>query len=107
SAWTYLILCGDFGSSGGTTPSNLVHGGNMSLAHWAIFPYILPAWRILAHYTAAITGFGLLPAPAATQISPVSSPPFNVSTALNGSQVTDDSGYQTTPDGLHFDGSYG
>ena len=56
----------------------------MSLSHWAVFPYILPAWRILAHYTAAITGFGLLPAPVATQISPVSSPPFNVSTALNG-----------------------
>ena len=73
-----------------------------------MFPYILPDWRILAHYTAAITGFGLLPAPVATAISPVSSPPVNVihrtpSPAATGT----DPGYQTTPDGLHYDGCYG
>ena len=108
SAWTYLILCGDFGSSGGTSPASLVHGGNMSLSHWAVFPYALPAWRILAHYTAAITGFGLLPAPVATQISPVSGPPVNVATSIPSSpDGSINAGYQTTPDGLYYDGSYG
>ena len=109
SAWTYLILCGDFGTAGGTTPSSLEHGGNMSLSHWAVFPYILPAWRILSHYTAAVTGFGLLPAPVAGQASPVSSPPVNVSlaTPAAGWQATNDSSYQTTPDGQYYDGSYG
>ena len=106
SAWTYLILCGDFGSGGGASPSGLAHGGNMSLSHWAVFSYILPDWRILSHYTAAVTGFGLLPAPVAPAISPVSSPPVNVSSnvAPTASAVA---GYQTTPDGLHYDGSYG
>jgi len=108
SAWTYLILGGDFGSGGGASPSDLVHGGNMSLSHWAVFGYQLPSWRVLAHYTAAITGFGLLPAPVAPSISPVSSPPPNVSTQLDsGTGSQDDTGYQTTPDGLYYDGDYG
>jgi hypothetical protein len=106
SAWTYLILCGDFGSGGGANPSGLAHGGNVSLSHWAVFSYILPDWRILAHYTAAITGFGLLPAPVGPGIAPVSSPPVNVSTAATPA-ATGVTPYQTTPDGLHFDGSYG
>jgi hypothetical protein len=108
SAWTYLILCGDFGSSGGTGSSNLEHGANMSLAHWAVFPHILPAWRILSHYTAAITGFGLLPAPVGAQISPVSSPPVNVATSIPSSPDGSlNAGYQTTPDGLDYTGNYG
>lgn len=106
SAWTYLILCGDFGSGGGANPSGLAHGGNVSLSHWAVFSYILPGWRILAHYTAAITGFGLLPAPVGPGIAPVSSPPVNVSTAATPA-ATGVTPYQTTPDGLHYDGSYG
>ncbi len=106
SAWTYLILDGDFGTGGGSSPAGLVNGGNMSLSHWAVFPYILPDWRILAHYTAAITGFGLLPAPVAPGISPVSSPPVNVSTNATPA-ATGTTPYQTTPDGLYYDGSYG
>ncbi len=106
SAWTYLILNGDFGSGGGASPSGLVHGGNVSLSHWAVFSYILPDWRILSHYTAAATGFGLLPAPVATAISPVSGPPVNVTTEATPAS-TGVTPYQTTPDGLHFDGSYG
>jgi hypothetical protein len=80
SAWTWLIANADMGSGGGGTTSGIVHGGNVSVAHLAIYPYILPIWRIQAHYWAAVTGFGLLPAPAApsvTQITPTatSAPP--------------------------------
>jgi hypothetical protein len=106
SAWTYLILNGDFGSGGGGNPGGLQNGGNMSLSHWAIFPYILPDWRILAHYTAAITGFGHLPAPIGTAVNPVSSPPTNIATAVSA-QAQNNAGYQTTPDGQFYDGSYG
>ena len=107
SAWKYLILCGDMGSGGGTNTSNLIHGGNMALSHWAVFSYQLPVWRLLAHYTAAITGFGLLPAPI-VQLSPVSSPPGpGVSTAPASLDSTSNSGYQTTPDGAFYSGSYG
>lgn len=63
SAWTYLLACGDTGTTGGTGTANIVHSGNMSLAHLAVYPNILPAYRIIAHYWAAITAFGLLPAP--------------------------------------------
>src|SRR6185437_3568324 len=63
SAWTYLLACGDTGTTGGTGTANIVHSGNMSLAHLAVYPNILPKYRIIAHYWAAITAFGLLPAP--------------------------------------------
>ena len=64
SAWTWLIVNGDLGANGGsTTGAGLVHGANVSISHLAIYPSILPAWRILAHYVAAVTGFGLLPTP--------------------------------------------
>jgi len=107
SAWKYLILCGDMGSGGGANTSNLVHGGNMALSHWAVFSYLLPVWRLLAHYTAAITGFGLIPAPIVS-LAPVSSPPgAGVSLDFSGLNQTSDGGYQTTPDGAFYSGSYG
>lgn len=73
SAWTWLIANADMGSGGGGTTSGIVHGGNASVAHLAVYPYVLPVWRIQAHYWAAVTGFGLLPAPevpSLTQITP-------------------------------------
>ena len=40
SAWTYFIANGDFGSSAGAAaPASLVHGGNISLSHIAVYPY--------------------------------------------------------------------
>lgn len=63
SAWTYLIACGDTGTAGGTGTASIAHSGNMSLAHLAVYPAQLPAYRIIAHYWSAITGFGVLPAP--------------------------------------------
>jgi len=97
SAWTYLILDGDFGTGGGSSPSGLVHGGNMALSHWAVFPYILPDWRILSHYTAAITGFGLLPAPIGPSISPVSGPPANVAQDIHLANAEANSGVPDNP----------
>jgi len=99
SAWTYLILDGDMGTGGGASTSDIQHGGNMSLAHWAVFGYRLPAWRLLAHYTAAATGFGLLPAPI-VQLTPALSE-TGTSTSNTGSI------FAATPDGWIDGGSYG
>jgi len=99
SAWTYLILDGDMGTSGGASPSAIQHGGNMALAHWAVFGYQLPAWRLLAHYTAAVTGFGLLPAPV-TQVQSV----VSVFDQAGDSQSAT---FSATPDGWYSGGSYG
>ena len=69
SAWTYLLAAGDTGTAGGTGTASIAHSGNVSLAHLAVYPAILPAYRITAHYWAAITAFGLLPAPQGVSAS--------------------------------------
>ena len=69
SAWSYFIANGDFGSSGGGSPGSLVHGGNIALSHLAIYSKVLPYYRILDHYWAAVTSFGQLPAPSGVQIA--------------------------------------
>ena len=48
--------------------TGLAHGGNVAVSHLAVYPSQLPAWRIKAHYWAAITGFGQLPAPSAITV---------------------------------------
>jgi hypothetical protein len=63
SAWTYLLAAGDTTTHGGTGTANIVHSGNVSLAHLAIYSAQLPYYRIVAHYWAAAFAFGLLPAP--------------------------------------------
>jgi hypothetical protein len=69
SAWTWIAANGDFGASGGSSAgTGLVHGGNISLSHLIVFPSVLPFWRVLDHYWAGITGYGLLPAPSGTQV---------------------------------------
>lgn len=95
SNFTWLTLNGDYGTNGGASPSSIQHGGNVAYSHWAVFGAYLPAWRLTAHYCAAITGFGLLPAPQSLALSTVTS--------------TDTGGTATsyTPDGTLFDGSYG
>lgn len=93
SAWTWLTLNGDYGNtSGGGTPANLTHSGNVAYSHWTVFPSILPSWQMLGHYCAAITGFGLLPAPQTLSLSRVAN------------RFT---GISYTPDGSEFQGSYG
>jgi hypothetical protein len=75
SAWTWLIANGDLGTHGGSPAgTGLVHGANVSVSHLAVYPVQLPAWRILAHYCAAATGFGLLPAPTAVSAQFLSGP---------------------------------
>ena len=69
SSFSYFIVNADFGSGGGASPAGIVHGGNGSFAHAAIYPYVLPYYRVLDHYWAAITAFGQLPAPTGTQIT--------------------------------------
>ncbi|HEV2252532.1 MAG TPA: hypothetical protein VGS06_05000, partial [Streptosporangiaceae bacterium] len=58
------------------TNGGLVHSGNVQVSHLAVYPSQLPAWRVLAHYWAAITAFGQLPAPANLNVA------WNGNTAL-------------------------
>ena len=91
SAWTWLTLNGDYGSAGGSSPASLTHGGNVAYSHWEVYSAELPAWRVLAHYCAAATGFGLLPAPQTVALS----------------AVINQNGTGYTPDGTLYQGSYG
>ena len=98
SAWTWFLLNGDLGTSGGSTLAAIQHGGNIAYSHWAIYPQVLPAWRQAAHYAAAITGFGLLPAPQGLALSQVAN------AAPSGGSGT--SSYSFTPDGSLTGGGY-
>jgi hypothetical protein len=70
SAWAWLIANGDLGTHGGSSAgTGLVHGGNVSLAHLAVYPYQLPFYRVLAHYWAGVTAFGQMPAPTAVTVT--------------------------------------
>ncbi|HLK73784.1 MAG TPA: LamG-like jellyroll fold domain-containing protein [Streptosporangiaceae bacterium] len=91
SAFTWLTACGDFASGGGT-PSGIQHSGSMSVSHLAVYPRVLPAHRILAHYTAATTGFGVIPAPSGLALSQIGNK---------------SAGSGFTADGSTFSGSYG
>lgn len=91
SAWSWLTLNGDYGTAGGASPAAIQHSGNVAYSHCAVFSGILPAWRLLAHYCAAVTGFGQLPAPQAVSLS----------------TVENEFGTGWTPDGSAFNGVYG
>lgn len=90
--FTWIIACGDLGSGGGSALSGIQHGGNMAVSHLAVFPGLLPAWREMSRFTAAVTGFGVLPAPTGLALSATSSQ------EPNGGLV---------PDGSAYQGSYG
>lgn len=92
SAWTWLAINADFGTSGGNSLSSNQHSGNVAYSSWTVYPSVLPAWRVRAHYCAGITAFGLLPAPTGLQLQ-----------AVNNQFA----GQGYTPDGALFDGSYG
>lgn len=68
SAWTCLIANADFGSGGGSSPAGIQHGGNAAFSHIAVYPYILPYYRIYDHYWAATTAFGQIPAPTTPSV---------------------------------------
>lgn len=91
SAWTWLTLNGDYGAHGGLSPASIQRGGNVAYSHWKIFSSVLPPWRLLAHYCAAATAFGLLPAPQSPALS----------------QVQNEFGTGYTPDGTMSSGNYG
>jgi len=71
SAWTYLFIGADCAGGGGSSISSATHMGNVAYSHIQVFPQILSPWRINAHYAAAVTGFGLLPAPQNLALSTV------------------------------------
>ena len=69
SDWTWLFANADMGSGGGADQGQVQHSGNTAISHVAVYPYVLPAYRIMDHYWAAVTGFGQLPAPTATAVT--------------------------------------
>ena len=92
AAPTWFIAGGDLGSNGGSAAATgLQHGGNMQVSHLQIYSGLLPLYRELAHYSAAVTGFGLLPAPTSVQVVPGGT---SGATAFS-------------PDGTEYQGSYG
>jgi len=91
SSWSWLVIGADLGAAGGSSLSSAQHMGNVAYSHAEIYPAILPAWRILARYCAAATGFGLLPAPQTVSLS----------------TVANQFGTGFVPDGSLHDGSYG
>jgi len=93
SAWTWLIVNGDLGTHGGSSAgTGLVHGGNVAVSHIAVYPYFLPYYRIMGHYWAAVTAFGLLPAPTGVAVQWV-----NVAVASQSSTYI--TGSTLAPDG--------
>lgn len=99
SAWTWLLVNGDTGVNGGGNSSTIARGGNGNFSHIVVYPTQLPAARVLAHYCAAVTGFGVLPAPQGVAVN------FGnglLSTQNNGAGYANDGSidagtYTTTP----------
>ena len=53
SAWTWLVVGGDLGTSGGSSLSSLTHVRTSRTPTPRCTRAVLPAWRVLAHYCAA------------------------------------------------------
>jgi hypothetical protein len=64
ASFSWLVVNGDMGSNSASDTSAYQHGGNVAISHFAIYPAVLPAYRIWSHYNAAVTGFGQIPAPS-------------------------------------------
>jgi len=101
SAWTYLIVNGDYGANGGSVSTSFGHNGNASFSHLAVYPYILPYYRIMDHYWAAVTAFGQLPTPTSLAVA-WSVTPVTVDSVTSGSYNPDgsDSGSYSTTNGV-------
>src|ERR1019366_1372600 len=65
ASFSWLVVNGDMGANAASDTSAYEHGGNVATSHVKIYPAVLPAYRIWSHYVAAVTGFGLIPAPTA------------------------------------------
>jgi hypothetical protein len=99
SAWSWFIANGDLGSNGGSLAgTGLQHGGNVAVSHLAIYAGLLPQYRELAQYSAAITGCGLLPAPSGMQAAAVyNAEPTGFTTDGTASQGSYGTGTAGTP----------
>jgi len=95
SAWSWLLANGDTGVNGGGNSSTIARGGNGNLSHIKVYSAQLPAWRILAHYCAAATAFGVIPAPQGVTV-----------TFGNGNLSTNNNGASYASDGSVDGGSY-
>jgi hypothetical protein len=67
SAWSWFLAGAGTGNAGAPPAAETIAGSpNCAHAHIAVYPRVLPAARIMAHFMAAYAGFGQLPAPALT-----------------------------------------
>ena len=79
SSWSVFTVAAVPGGLGGC--------GNASFAHAAVYPVVLPYYRILDHYWSAITAFGQLPAPQAPKVTWTGLPQIAQSTSYNSPPV--------------------
>jgi hypothetical protein len=67
SSWSWFLAGAGTGNSAAPPASGTIAGCvNAAHSHLAIYPAALPAARVMAHYMAAYTAFGQLPAPPIT-----------------------------------------
>lgn len=103
SAWTWFLANGDLGSHGGSDLSAIENSGNVAYSHLAIYPARLPAWRQLAHYAAAVTGFGCLPVPTSVAVSAVGDGTLTPDGSVGGGAASGGDPFEVAP----FLGTYG
>jgi hypothetical protein len=66
-AWSWFLAGAATGNAGGPPTAGTVTGiPNAAWSHLAIYPQVLPAARVMAHFMAAYAAFGQLPAPSVT-----------------------------------------
>jgi hypothetical protein len=65
ASFSWLVVNGDMGANAASDTGAYEGGGNVAVSHVAVYPAVLPAYRIWSHYVAAVTGFGQIPAPTA------------------------------------------
>lgn len=68
SAWSWLNYGASMGAGGGGNTSGITGLGCAAHSGLAVYPRVLPPSRIVSHYLAAVTGFGLVPAPSSPAV---------------------------------------
>lgn len=68
SNWTWINFGASMGSGGGGSTSGITGLGDAAHSALAVYPRVLPPSRIVSHYLAAVTGFGLVPAPSSPAV---------------------------------------
>jgi hypothetical protein len=68
STWSWLNFGASMGSGGGGNTAGITGLGDAAHSSLIVYPRVLPPSRIVSHYLAAVTGFGLVPAPTSPAV---------------------------------------